>query len=125
MGTPSLQAKGTRRSGYISTAAILSMLVGCSHRDPPKCFEGESVRGPASAAEATALADGRRRAESCTIRATQCRFSASTLTSGEVLVWVQHADVDAVNSKCMFPVDGDGHFLYSANGEFKERIRSP
>jgi hypothetical protein len=109
----------------VSIAAFLSLLAACSHRDPPKCFDGEETHAKHSAAETAAVADGRQRAESCDVGPTQCRFSASTLPSGEILVWVQRAYVDETTSKCMWPVDADGHFLYSKDGNFEERIRAP
>jgi hypothetical protein len=113
VGNHSTHDKVSSRFRYLSIAALLLLLTACSHRDPPKCFDREEAQVNQSAAETRALADGRQRAKSCAVAATQCRFSASTLPSGEVLVWAQLAYVDESKSKCMWPVDGDDHFLYS------------
>ena len=110
---------------HIAAAMALVLLAGCMQHDVSSCFGERPAQAAQTEAETRALADGQQRAEWCSRGDIQCAFTAEALPSGEILVWVKVAQLVEGKSRCMFPVDGDQHFLYTAQGEFKERIRSP
>ena len=123
-GRPTLVTALPRRF-FIATASALALLVGCSQRESPKCFGENPGENLHTAVEETALADARRREGPCENKTTQCGFYASTLSSGEIMIRVEHASPDEASKNCMTVVDSDHHFLYSSQGKFEEAVSSP
>ncbi len=106
----------------IAFGLVLSLLMACSHRDPPKCFSEAQDKLGHTAVETSAIADARRREGAwCETQNTQCGFFVSTLESGEVMVRVEHASAqDEASTRCSKAVDSDTHYLYSATGKLEE-----
>jgi len=120
-----MNGEPTVRIACIPGVTMLLILVGCTHSDQPNCLMRESGKKQHTSIESSAIEDARRREGSCGNKTTRCDFDAESLSSGEILVSVEHTYLDETSSKCGVIPDTDHHYLYSASGEFKRRLPGP